>query len=55
MKKSDFGVLWKAQYAPREKLLLGVLGAKEKKMWGTFSLPKKIRLIDEWQAKGVFE
>lgn len=54
-KKDPLGGLWKAQYAPREKAIKGVLKGQALKDWNKSSLGKKISVIDRLQTKGYFD
>jgi hypothetical protein len=55
MKNHPLGGLWKVQYAPREKMMLSAISPKERARWKSFSLARKILIIDRLQDKGAFD
>jgi hypothetical protein len=48
-------LLWKAQYAPREKYIKKNLTKAALKKWNKQTLIKKMMTIDRLQAKDFFE
>jgi len=47
--------LWNAQYAPREKYLLSMVTPEAVRKWNGKSLTQKITIIDNLQARGIFD
>jgi len=48
--------LWNVQYVPRERILKKhFLSPKASKLWGKLPYNKKIKIIDEGQARGDFD
>ena len=47
--------IWKVQYAPRDKAIKNHLSGSELKRYRAMTIPAKIQMIDNLQAKGVFK